>query len=184
MVSDNSTTPATAPHRHTSRRKLILREAPYLAMLVLILGGIAYASMTDTAMLAYWEFVAVFNCAASIFAGWHTANKRSERVRLIVTQLLHWGAFVAVMSVVFLPSVQSVADADSTSVFVMLLLALGTFVAGVHTMSWRMALNGVIMALFVPAIAWLDQSALLLALGAVIGVLIVLALVFVLRTRK
>ena len=67
-------------------------------------------------------------------------------------------------NLVFLPSVQAIADTDSTSLIVLLLLALGTFVAGVHTLSWRLALNGMVMALCVPAAAWLDHSALFVAL--------------------
>lgn len=165
------------------RRRLILRELPYLAILLLTLGGIGYATMTRSALEGYWVFVAAFNCAASILAGWPNASHRTERWRLLWTQLLHWGAFLAVMGLVFLPSVQSVADSDSTSLLVMLLLALGTFVAGVHTMSWRMSLNGIIMALFVPAVAWLDQSALILSLIGVVVVLVATGGILWFRTR-
>lgn len=103
-------------------------------------------------------------------------------MRLVWTQLLHWGAFLAVMGLVFLPSVQSDATANETSLVVMLLLALGTFVAGVHTMSWRMGLNGIIMGMFIPAVAWLDQAALVLSLIA-LAVVLVVAGVFVWRSR-
>jgi hypothetical protein len=72
------------------------------------------------------------------------------------------------MNLVLLPSVQAIANSDYTSLTIMLLLALGTFIAGVHIGSWRMGANGVIMALSVPAIAWLDQSALLVTLIAIV----------------
>lgn len=141
-----------------------LREGPYLAILALTVGGIAYVAMTRRPLVVFWEFVALASCAVGIFAGWQRATLKEERLRLVVTQLLHWGAFLAAMNLVFMPSVQAVADADSTSLIVLLLLALGTFVAGVHTQSWRMGLNGVFMALCVPAVARLDQSALFVAL--------------------
>ena len=48
-----------------------------------------------------------------------------------------------------------------------MLLALGTFVAGVHV-SWQICVLGLIMALCVPAIAWLKQSALFLLLAVVL----------------
>jgi hypothetical protein len=38
-------------------------------------------------------------------------------------------------------------------------LALGTFTAGIHIASWCICLVGVVLALGVPAIAWLEQSA-------------------------
>ena len=145
-------------------RDFWLREGPYLAILALTVGGVAYVAMTRRPLVTFWEFVAVASCAVGIFAGWRRATLKEQRVRLVVTQILHWGAFLAAMNLVFLPSVQAVADADSTSLIVLLLLALGSFVAGVHTQSWRMGLNGVFMALCVPAVAWLDQSALFVAL--------------------
>ncbi|MFG1345038.1 hypothetical protein V5F59_09115 [Xanthobacter autotrophicus DSM 431] len=143
------------------------RELPYLAILILTVGGVAYGAMTRRPLVAYWEIVALASCGVGILAGWSKAADKDERVRLIWTQVLHWGAFLAAMNLVFLPSVQAVADADSTSLIVLLLLALGTFVAGVHTTSWRMGLNGIFMGLCVPAVAWLDQSALFVALLAV-----------------
>lgn len=149
-----------------------LRELPYLAILAMTVGGVAYVAMTRTPLITYWEIVALASCAIGIFAGWPRSAGKEERVRLVVTQLLHWGAFLAAMNLVFLPSVQAVADADSTSLIVLLLLALGTFVAGVHTQSWRMGLNGVFMGLCVPAVAWLDQSALFVALAAVVAIVI------------
>jgi hypothetical protein len=53
-----------------------------------------------------------------------------------------------------------------------MLLALGTFIAGVHTLDWQVSLLGLVMALCVPAIAWLERSALLVALilVAIVGV--------------
>jgi hypothetical protein len=46
------------------------------------------------------------------------------------------------------------------------LLALGTFTAGVHVLSWQVCLLGLIMALCVPAAAWIEASALIVVLIA------------------
>ncbi len=145
-----------------------VREIPYLAILGLTLGGVAYVSMARQSLVGYWEFLALFIAAVCVFAGWPHAHDAKARWRLVWTQALHWGAFLVAMNLVLLPSVQSIADSDTTSLTILLLLALGTFIAGVHIASWRMCANGVIMALCVPAIAWLDQSALFLALIVII----------------
>ncbi len=154
-----------------SRSRPWTRELPYLVILLLTLVGAGYASMTHAAMAGYWEIVALCNFGVCVYAGWHHAPDGAARWHLIWTQLLHWGAFLAAMNLVFLPSVQAVTNVDSTSLIVLLLLALGTFIAGVHTVSWRMGVNGIVMAICVPAVAWLDQSAFLLVLG--LGVLAV-----------
>ena len=177
------TTTEAQPRRPASRRNLLLHELPYLGVLAFVVCGVAYSSLMHAHIEAYWAFVAVISCAACIYTGWTHSAGRKERVRLVWTQLLHWGAFLAVMGLVFLPSVQSDATANETSLVVMLLLALGTFVAGAHTLSWRMSLNGIVMGMFIPAVAWLDQAALVISL-IVLAVVLVVAGVVVWRTKR
>jgi hypothetical protein len=71
------------------------------------------------------------------------------------------------MNIVLLPNVQRMLSAPATGLALLMLLALGTFVAGVHV-SWQICVLGIIMVLCVPAIAWLAESALLLVLGVVV----------------
>ena len=64
----------------------------------------------------------------------------------------------------------------ATGLAIFTLLALGTFTAGVHVLSWQVCLLGLIMALGIPAIAWIENSALILVLivGVVVGIGIVI----------
>jgi len=89
-----------------------------------------------------------------------------------VTQALHWFAFLLVMNMILLPSVQRIFTAQTTALAIFTLLALGTFTAGVQVLSWQVCLLGLIMALGIPAIAWIENSALLavLIVGAVVGI--------------
>jgi hypothetical protein len=64
---------------------------------------------------------------------------------------LHWAAFLLVISMMLLPNVQRILNASATGLAVLMLLALGTFTAGVHVLSWQVCLLGIIMALGVPA---------------------------------
>jgi hypothetical protein len=108
-------------------------------------------------------------------AGWENANDYSKRLRLIATQSLHWLAFILVMNMMLLASVQRDFNAGATGLAIFTLLALGTFTAGVHVLSWQVCLLGLIMALGIPAIAWIENSALLLVLvaGTVLGIAVV-----------
>jgi hypothetical protein len=85
---------------------------------------------------------------------------------MVWTQALHWLAFLVAMNIVLLPDVQIMLSAPATGLSLLMLLALGTFVAGVHV-SWHICALGIAMALFVPAVAWLTESSLFLVLGAV-----------------
>ncbi len=95
-----------------------------------------------------------------------------DRLRLIVTQALHWSAFLLVMNMLLLTSVQRDFTATATALSIFTLLALGTFTAGVQVLSWQVCLLGLIMALGIPAIAWIENSALIIVLivGAVVGI--------------
>jgi predicted alpha/beta hydrolase family esterase len=72
------------------------------------------------------------------------------------------------MWLMFLPEVGGVVNLNATSLTLLILLALGTFVAGVHAAVWRISAVGVFLALSVPAVAWVQESAILLLIGALL----------------
>ncbi len=150
--------------RGRDRRSILLQEAPYLAILALAAGGAGYVSMTRQPIPLYWDGLAVVIGLVSVLTGWFKFHDKASRWRLVWTQILHWAAFLGAMNLVFLPSVQAILNEDATGLTVLFLLALGAFTSGVHTNSPLMCANGLLMALAVPAIAWLDQSALLITL--------------------
>ena len=80
---------------------------------------------------------------------------------------------LAAMRLMFVADVGRMMNADASALAALTILALGTFTAGVHIMAWRICLIGGLLALGVPAIAWLEQSALLLLLVAVVAVAVI-----------
>jgi hypothetical protein len=151
-------------------RHFLIREWPYLAMLVLALFGVAYTSVTRTPITLYWFALAPFIGAVCVVTRWSAVKGRDERLHLVWTQVLHWGAVLAAMNLLYVADVGQMMSTDSRALYVLTLLALGAFTAGVHIASWRICLVGVILALGVPAIAWLQQSALLISLVIVVVV--------------
>jgi hypothetical protein len=158
--------------RHPS---LWVRELPFGLVLILTILGVAYTSFSKRPIIAYWELLAPIIGMICISAGWQNATDRAARLRLVWTQALHWLAFILVMNIMLLPSVQRTFNAGTTGLVIFILLALGTFTAGVHVISWQICLLGLIMAFGIPAIAWIENSALLIALvaAAVLGMVAV-----------
>lgn len=155
------------------RSRFLLRKLPFLIVLALTLVGVAYTSMVHQPLVGYWEFVALVTGAVCVFTGWSNAEDRQARLRLAWTQAVHWGAILVAMNIVLLPSVQRMLTAPSTGLAILLVLALGTFLAGIQV-SLQICFLGLAMALSVPAIAWLKQSALFIAIIAVAVIGIVL----------
>jgi hypothetical protein len=167
--NNTSTTPhAYRPHQPPDT-SFWMRELPFSLVLLLTIGGVAYTTFSRQRIFIYWEILAPIIGLVCVWYGWPTAQDGGGKLRLIGAQILHWVAFLLVMNMVFLASVQKAFSATSVGLAVFTLLALGTFTAGVHILSWQVCLLGVIMAFGIPAIAWVENSALLLLLvGAIV----------------
>jgi hypothetical protein len=179
-MDGSDTSPGAQPEPHAPHRppapppyvSFWLRELPFVVVLFLTLFGVAYASFSRQSMVGYWEFLAPVIGLLCVVMGWAHAHDKAERWRLVWTQALHWLAFLVAMNLLLLSGVASLLSADATGLTILTLLALGTFVAGVHIQSWQICILGMIMGLGVPAIAWIERSALLLLLAAVAVVVI------------
>jgi hypothetical protein len=151
---------------------IILRELPYFVMLFLAVFGIGYVSFTGRPADFIWMSLVPVFCTMCIIGGWRHAERKEDRWRLIWTQVLHWLSFFVVMNLVYLPEVRSVANNNAAGINLMTILALATFVAGVHAQAWQICGVGLILALAVPLVAWIEQSAL-------ISLILILGLVFI-----
>lgn len=165
---------ADGAHSRKPKTERLLNKLPYLIVFVLATLGVAYISITGSPLYGYWEVLGLAVGVACVVIGWRQTDDGSARRRIVVTQVLHWGAFLIAMNILLWPSVNTFLNGPATGLALMLLLALGTFVAGIHVSS-DIALLGIALALTVPAIAWLKKSALLLVLvGLVVGGLAIL----------
>ena len=141
-----------APYRHLLHVHFWMRELPFALVLILTTVGVAYMSFSKKPITGYWEFLAPLIALVCVGAGWESADDNAKRLRLIGTQVLHWIAFIVVMNMMLLESVQREFNSPATALAIFTLLALG-----------------------IPAIAWIENSALLLVLvvGAVAGIVAV-----------
>lgn len=155
----------------------VVNDWPYIAMLLLAFGGISWATFADTPAVAYWAFLSPVFAVICIAEGWRRFATREERLRLICTQALHWGAVLVAMYLSLLPVVGAVVSENATGLALLTILALGTFLSGLQTRVWQVCVVGAYLAVSVPVIAWLDQSALFLALMAALLLVVAGALI-------
>ena len=181
---------ATDSQRAASRQPkgsgLLLSELPFVALLVLTIAGVAYTSFSKQPLIVYWELLAPLIGVACVAEGWRNADDGAARRRLILTQTLHWLAFLVVMNLLLLPGVLRIFTANSTGLAIFTLLTLGAFTAAAHVLSWQLCLLGLIMALGIPVIAWIENSALMFALAfaAACALALVVVIVHFLHERR
>ena len=164
--------PPTATWR---RANFWLCELPFSLVLILTVFGVAYTTFSQRPITGYWEALLPFIVLVCIGAGWHDAADNAARWRLVMSQVLHWLAFLIVINMLLLPTVQRNFSTNATGLAIFTLLSLGTFTAGVQLFSWQVCLLGLIMAVGIPTIAWVENSALffLLITAGVLGLVAV-----------
>jgi hypothetical protein len=178
----DSGAPAAPAERGFFDPRAWVAELPYVAMLAAAFIGVAVSNASGHPTTLYWEFLVPIYAVICVLSGRVHGEENAKFMRLIWTQALHWLACVVTMWLLFLPQVRGSSGDNGTSLGLLAVLALSTFLAGLHAGTWRIALVGILIGLLVPIMAWLVQSSLLLLLLAV--VLIVVAIVFIwLRTR-
>jgi hypothetical protein len=143
------------------------RHLLYVFILTLAILGVAYTNISHQPLVGYWEFLAVAMGAACVFTEWTKREDRNDKLQLMWTQALHWIAVLITMNIILLTGVQRTLAWPATSLVLLTLLALGTFLAGLNLLSLPICFLGVALVLAVPAIAWLKQSALFLVLIAI-----------------
>ena len=145
--------------RHVALRWL-LHDIPYIAMLLLALVGVVLRLP-----VIYWVILTPVFGIISIAEGQAHFVTRTERLGFVFSVALDWCALLVAIYLLYNSGVQGVMNANATSLGMMTLLALGTFVAGVQARVWQICAVGGVLFLAVPGLGWLDQSPLLLTAG-------------------
>jgi hypothetical protein len=155
---------------------MFIKEWPYFVMLALAIFGVAYTNFSRAAMTGYWIALAPLFGLICVAARWRNLDDSQARVRLILSQALHWTAVIFAMYLVFVSDVKQMMSEIASSLMVLTVLALGTFTAGIHIVSWRVCAVGAVLGVGVPIVAWFEESTLLILLLVLVllGVIVVL----------
>lgn len=174
-MSDLDASPVqTASVDSAGRGDFLRSQLPFLGILALAIIGVAYTNISHRPLVGYWEFLGIMTGLACVLTAWGEMDDRNARMRLIWTQVVHWAAVLVAMNILLLSGVQQLFPAMATSLVLLILLALGTFLAGLNLPSVQICFLGFALVMAVPAISWFKQSALFMVLTAValIGLII------------
>jgi len=152
--------PAQPPEEVRAQRSALMRwllhDIFYIAMLALALAGVALRLP-----VIYWVILIPVFGAITVGEGWRHFTNRTERLGLVYRVALNWCALLLAIYLLSNDGVTGVMNVNATSLAMMTLLALGTFVAGVQARVWQICVVGSVLFLAVPGLGWLDQSPLL-----------------------
>ena len=157
MASIYADQAAMTPKLHSVVLQWFLHDIFYIAMLVLALAGVVFRLP-----VSYWVILIPVFGVITVAEGWSHFSDRSERLGLAYRVALNWCAMLLAIYLLSNDGVRGVMNANATSLSMVTLLALGTFVAGVQARVWQICGVGGLLFLAVPGLGWLDQSPLLL----------------------
>lgn len=169
-------------HQQLARKRILLYQLPYVVLYVGAIGLVAMTSHDAAGTSSYWQMFIPIVALVSIMGGWRFAGTTSTaRWHYILKQVLHWGALVLVIQLLYAHDVQDFLNDEQDGFVMVYLLGLSAILSGIY-MDWKMSVFGVFLLLSGVAMATLEDNAMLLTLVFVAGVIGV-ALSFLVRHR-
>ena len=158
---------AASPSTYSGRAGFPWQRLSFAVALALAIAGVGYTNISHQPLVGYWEFLALAIAIVCVVTKWSELDSKQAQFRLIWTQALHWVAVLVTMNLMLVSGVQQLLPTPATSLVLLTLLALGTFLAGLSLLSPEICFLGIAMGAAVPALSWLKQSMVFFLLAAV-----------------
>jgi len=179
-MSEESSTPVSkdaAVKKGEAHRLLGIYEIVIIVMIALSIIGIGITDFSPADSYKYWVAMVPIFCGACLILEWsRVRGKGFKWTTILRTQLLHWAGLLVAVRLVFEMLQKGRLDNENTGLVILLLLALSTFIAGIH-LGWRLCVVGGFLGAALVAATYLEEYVWLLL---IIG-LAVLAIVFMIK---
>ena len=156
-----------------NRKRFLLYHIPYVVLYVVALGLVAMTSHNAAGTSTYWQMFIPLIALVSIAGGWRFAGEPGDpRWGYLLKQVLHWGALVLVIRLLYAHNVQDFLNDEQDGFVTIYVIGLAAILSGIY-LDWKMALFGLFLLLSGVAMAWVDDNAMLISLvfgAAAIGV--------------
>lgn len=159
MSTPSSSSPP-APKQGPSLSRRIHQGELLVVVLILLAGaGIGVTTFSPQRGFHYWlAMVPLFGGASAFLAYEHARARGESPARPLRRQLLHWIGLLGAFELVFLLKSAGQLEYDALGLVALTVLALTTFLAGIHT-DWRLCLVGVLLGAVAAAGAFVQQFA-------------------------
>lgn len=164
-------------------RRVVIEAGVAAVLLALAFSAIAASDVSAVRTHLYWSLlVVVFAAVAFVVERLHP-RPGSGGVRGALGIALHWaGVLVAVQLVYLLVASGRMANAD-TGLCCGLVLALGTFLAGVHG-NWRLLVVGAALGAATAGVAFVEEYVWVLLLLALVVIVLLVVVPHMIRRRR
>jgi len=174
-------TPAPAPRSSALRRHV---EEVVLVVLVLLSAvGVAVNDQSPASALRYWLWMApTFGIVSIVAAWWRAARSGTSVMTAVQRQVLHWVGVVGAVCLIYMLQRTGRMENEAAGLTALVVIALASFLAGVHS-DWRLMVLGVVLGITVVGFAILETIFIWLVVAA-IAALAIAGIVFYLRRSR
>jgi len=162
-IDDMAEMNPVAPPKRSAVIGWLVRDIAYIAMLLLALIGVGFRLP-----VSYWLVLFPLFGIISAYEGRVRGVPLFEQFKSVLGIAAIWIAMLAAIYLLYSSGVQGMIDNNASSLVMIILLALGTFCAGVQARIWQISAIGAILCLFVPGLGWLDKSFMFVITAALI----------------
>ena len=154
------------PRPKSRLARMAIANVPYVALYAIAVGLIAMTDHNPASAQSAWNFFIPLVGLVSAANGWrrYAGVTRESQSRYMLRQVLHWGALLVVIHLLFLGDVQHFLRAEDDGFVIIYLVGLTSLLGGIY-LDWKMALFGLFLIFSGVVIAFLDDNALLIAVG-------------------
>jgi len=177
-MSEESSTPVSgeaAIKKNRPNRLFGIYEIVIIVLIALSILGIGITDFSPADSYKYWvAMVPIFGGACLILEWSRARGKGAKWSTMLRTQLPHWIGLLVAVRLVFEMLHKGRLDNENTGLVILLLLALSTFIAGIH-LGWRLCLVGGFLAAALVAATYLEEYVwILLIIGLAVSAIVFL----------
>ena len=134
-----------------------VEQVIFVILVVFTLAGVAVTNFSPALAHNYWLGVVVVFAIASIICELRHAKKENQEHKYkIIRQIIHWiGTLLTVLAVYVLLHTGRV-NYEETSLVMLLIIALATFLAGIYA-GWRFYLLGLFLLVSTIVAAYIEE---------------------------
>jgi hypothetical protein len=166
----------TAPPPSPGAFRRHVEEFILIGLVLLSAIGVAINDYSPQSAFRYWLWMAPTFGVTSIVAAWWRAQRRGESVATAVQrQVLHWAGVVGAVYLIYLLQSTGRMENEAAGLAALIVIALASFLAGVHS-DWRLMLLGAVLGVTVVGFAVLEQIIWVVVIPALLILIVAVAL--------
>lgn len=154
------------PRPQSALGKVAVVTVPYIVLYAFAVVLIAMTDSDPASAQGAWKYFIPLVGLVSTVGGWsqHAGTEWQTRTRYLLRQFAHWTSLLVVIHLLFQQDVQHFLRAETDGFVIVYVLGLAAILSGLY-LDWKMAVFGLFLIFSGVVIAFLDDNALLIAIG-------------------